>query len=394
MKNLIHRPWPLLSAALLSGSLSAQTWTQKADLADCRYDGVTFSIGNNVYYGSGILCAGTLSNAFRKFDPATNTWTSIAPLPGSTRRIASSFALNGKGYVIGGISQMGAALTDVWEYDPLADAWTQKNDFTGPARGSTGDFTVNGKGYICGGVANPYTYDDLWEYDPVADAWTQRADFGGSWIFQASGFSIGAYGYVVFGRDDLGIALNELWRYDPVSNSWTAKADFPGDGRTDAAAFALNGTGYAGFGGEGTTYFGDFYSYNATTDQWSAIAGIPGAPAYYDGFVATATAGYCMMRIAANYDLDTWEFTTGGNTAVHELAGGSTFSAHQSGPGEILLETGADGSGVMKVLSVDGKVIRTVRVSAGDRARLQIPPGSYVIALDGTRAVQKLAVVD
>lgn len=394
MKKTFPRPTLMLSAILFAGSLSAQTWSQKADVADCRYDGVTFAIDNKVYYGSGITCGGTLSNAFRVFDPVANTWSSIAPLPGSTRRIASSFAINGKGYVIGGISQMGTALPDVWEYDPVADTWTQKNNFTGPARGSTADFVVNGKGYICGGVANPYTYRDLWEYDPVADAWLQRADFAGSWIFQASGFTIGAYGYVVFGRDDLGIALKELLRYDPVANTWLQKANFPGEGRTDASAFAINGTGYAGFGGEGVTYFGDFYSYSASTDQWTALVGIPGAPAYYDGYVATATAGYCLMRISANYDLDTWEFAPGGSTSVDENLGAGAFSVHQSGPGEVVVVTGADAAGFVKVVGVDGKLVRTLRVGAWDRARIQLPTGSYVFRMEGSQYVVKVAVMD
>ncbi len=381
-----------LAAVLIASGGTAQTWTQKADHPDCRYDGVSFSIGDDSYYGTGITCAGTMNSIFRKFDPLANTWTNIAPFPGTARRIAGAFSLNGKGYVVCGISQMGTGLSDVWAYDPVSNSWTQKNDFPGPARGSMATATCNGKAYMVGGVNNPYTYRDTWEYEPDADAWTQKADFGGSWVFQASGFSLGSDVFIVFGRDELGIALRELWKFDPAANTWTQRADYPSDGRTDAAAFAINGVGYAGFGGEGTDYFGDFHAYNASTDQWTAVVGIPGSPGYYDGWTATASAGYCFMKIENNYAPMTWEFAPSGTASVGERDATALVSATSPAPGHLAITNRAAAAGTFQVLASNGQLVRTIALSGGERMELELAPGLYVVSAIGARGAVRAAV--
>lgn len=392
MKTRNTRMGLLLATALTGGSCMAQTWTQKTDHPDCRYDGVSFSIGSNSYFGSGITCDGVLSNTFRKFDPVANAWTAIASFPGATRRMAGAFELNGMGYVVCGISQLGNGLTDVWAYDPVADAWTQKNNFPGPARGSMATATCNGKAYMVGGVNNPDTYLDTWEYDPVADSWTQKADFGGSWIFQASGFSIGNDVFIVFGRDELGIAVQELWKFDPAANTWAARADYPSNGRTDAVAFAINGVGYAGFGGEGTDYFGDFHAYNASADQWSAVAGIPGTPGYYDGWTATATAGYCFMKTEANYDPVTWEFVPGISAAIDEVDGSTLMRVTSPAPGQLMLLNRSSGAARYQVVAASGQVVNTLALSGGEGQELAVAPGLYMVTAIGVKGAVRVAV--
>jgi N-acetylneuraminic acid mutarotase len=367
---------------LITAPATAQSWNAKADPLDCRYDGVAFAIDGKVYYGAGITCGGTHSNVFRKFDPSTNTWSTIAPLPGDTRRIALSFAIGGKGYVIGGIPQNGIAVDDVWEYDPVADDWTQKNDFPGGARGSSATMVCNGKAYVCGGLSYMVFYQDMWEYAPDTDTWTQKANFPGGLIMQASGFSLGTDCYLVFGHDnDLGI-FNHLWKYNTLTNTWTQMADHPGPGRTNGSAFALNGLGYAGYGADGTTRYGDFYSYDPVTDDWTAVVSIPGAPSYYDAAVSTENAAYCVMRSTSQTLQETWEFSLGTAEITQETeAQHATFTTWPTANGLSFRFAGLKDVATLRLFNAGGQLVAERSIRTDDELELNLSAGLFLAVI-------------
>jgi N-acetylneuraminic acid mutarotase len=62
-------------------------------------------------------------NALHVYNPATNSWTSKAPIPVKLH-FASAVVLNGKLYVVGGETEVGSEAAQV--YDPASNTWSEK----------------------------------------------------------------------------------------------------------------------------------------------------------------------------------------------------------------------------------------------------------------------------
>lgn len=124
------------------------------------------------------------------FDPASNTWTELAPngeLPTlSFNPVGAYEDTSGKLYVFGGFPDVETHeesqgehrdfLNELWAYDPSANEWSQI--------GQSGDLPAGRNGH--GLAADPVTgrlvlfagtgegsFNDLWTYDIASDAWTQ-----------------------------------------------------------------------------------------------------------------------------------------------------------------------------------------------------------------------------
>jgi N-acetylneuraminic acid mutarotase len=97
--------------------------------------------------GKLFVCTGSDSNnspTYTKttfeFDPVTLSFTLKAyiPVSANARIMATGFAFDGKGYILGGsavVSGQGVILNDVWQYDQHSDSWKQFNDYPGSGRG-------------------------------------------------------------------------------------------------------------------------------------------------------------------------------------------------------------------------------------------------------------------
>src|SRR5690606_23222705 len=94
--------------------------------------------------------------------------------------------IGNKGYLGTGNDANGNK-TDFWEYDPATDTWTQKAVVPGYGRDEAAGFTIGNNGYIGGGYA-PKTF---YEYNPATNSWTQKANIPGSYAYENVGFSIG-----------------------------------------------------------------------------------------------------------------------------------------------------------------------------------------------------------
>ena len=76
-----------------------------------------FSINGIGYVASGYVGGlSTVTEEVWSFNPANNTWTREADLPGSSRRFLASFSIAEKGYI--GLGTNGINLNDVWEFNP------------------------------------------------------------------------------------------------------------------------------------------------------------------------------------------------------------------------------------------------------------------------------------
>lgn len=147
-------------------------------------------IGGQIYVAGGIVGSSTTTQAAR-YNPATNSWTSIAPMPQGRNHAAS--ATNGsKLYVFGGRGP-GSGDSNVVEngfdtvqvYDPATNTWSSSaapNATLAPlpqARGGTGKAVFhNGEFYVMGGETKTgagatvdRVYDRVDVYKPQTNTW-------------------------------------------------------------------------------------------------------------------------------------------------------------------------------------------------------------------------------
>lgn len=303
----------------------AKTWARRAPFpGKLRIGAVGFSIGNKGYIGGG--------RNFGKPDSLNNTinlnrdtFKVISTAPKTWERIDTALTYtNAKG---------DSVLNDFWEYDPAGNTWTKKADIPGTKMGRAYPvgFSMNGKGYIGLGYDNeeikgtvtapvstvigPYidsivhtqtsitppkykidtifrqvvkteidsvfTDDikylkDMYEYDPTSNTWTKKADFPGQPRAYASAMPLYTSVAIGLGTGDSvpSVMYDDFYLFDPSGNSWVRTTDFPASKRFGASSFSLGFLGYIAGGFDGLPRK-DFYEYNNIAKTWDRLPNLP-----------------------------------------------------------------------------------------------------------------------
>jgi N-acetylneuraminic acid mutarotase len=106
-----------------------------------------------------------------RFDPATETWTSLPDAP-HAHLAGGAAVIGGKLYVVGGISDCCSAVTGELDvYDPATNSWSTLATMPNP-RLLMAVAALHGKLYVFGGRANDVPVADVDIYDPVTNTWT------------------------------------------------------------------------------------------------------------------------------------------------------------------------------------------------------------------------------
>jgi len=223
-----------------------------------------------IYVGGG--CSSPLnqqfanaSSAFEVYDPSSNAWTVLAPLPMPVVG-APAAAVNGHIYVFGGWNpSTWTANSTVQIYDIATNTWS-----TGPSmptgRSWAAVAVVNNQIYVLGGVDGGY--DTTVEmFDPSTSSWTTKAPFiNGRYMPEAVAYNGEIY---LIGGDSWAtgsdVVFNDLQIYNPQTNIWTAGTSMP------TPASGLVGTGinnkiYA-LGGNKLALI-----YDISSNNWSYIS--------------------------------------------------------------------------------------------------------------------------
>lgn len=166
----------------------AAGWQRRADLPSLRNHIAGVALGGYAYAIGGQRANDETSgnsSLVERYDPDTDTWRRMAPLPAPRgHTTASTFASGGRIIVIGGVNNAFLASAEVTSYDPAADAWTQHQPLPAgrktPIAGEIDDRLVVTTGNNGGGHA------DTWITTPMtAPAPDTFVPAGGTLVMEA-----------------------------------------------------------------------------------------------------------------------------------------------------------------------------------------------------------------
>ena len=242
--------------------ISDFAWQYKANMprapgtaASAVVDGHMFVIGGNP------------RDALNRYDPTTDHWDQLAPVPGNGIDEGGAAVVNGKIYAVGNPFDSFVRI-----YDPVTNAWTMGAAMPTSRRGSV-VVAAGGKVYAIGGCdANFNGFGTVEVYDPTGNTWAPRAPMP-----TPRGFAVGACVdgliYVIGGRDDAATGW-DAWRtvevYNPVTDAWTSKARMS-TMRVGAGVAVVNGKMYVIGGFNGSQYLASVEEYDPLANSWRLL---------------------------------------------------------------------------------------------------------------------------
>jgi N-acetylneuraminic acid mutarotase len=123
---------------------ATNSWATKKSAPHFHTSGAGGVIGGQLY-----VAAGFGTNTLDRYDPATDTWKTLAPLP--VGGVARGAVMQGKLWIVVShfYQDQGRSVTYLFAYDPATNAWTRK---AAPKHGHSdiAAITWNGKPYLLG----------------------------------------------------------------------------------------------------------------------------------------------------------------------------------------------------------------------------------------------------
>lgn len=246
--------------AATAGNAQDGEWKTLAHMPFGRQELASAVLNGKMYVIGGLDDGRAATDNVDVYNPATNTWISVASLPQAIHHNCAAAAA-GKVYAFGG------AGTDNYVYDPVNDSWSQVASLPVAQHLTPAVGVINDKIYVAGGASGPI----LQIYDPATNTWSNGAPMK-IHRHHTAGAVIDGKLYVVGGREGAGSAT-ALEVYDPQANSWSTLASMP-TGRSGLAAAAVNGELYT-FGGEVGGQLNEVEVYNPASNSWRILPDMP-----------------------------------------------------------------------------------------------------------------------
>jgi N-acetylneuraminic acid mutarotase len=267
-------------------------------------------VGGNVYSFGGIVNNVAVTNAYN-YDPTSNTWTPIAPLP-QARGWFSGASDGTYIYLLGGVDQNFNTTATLWRYDPVSNTYnTSLPSYTIPTYFHASAY-LNGKVYRIAGAAIGTDFH-VEVYTIATNTWSMAANYPFA-NHNLMAVALGNYIYAGGGN----ASPTKTYRYDPSTDTWddAVVADFPA-GRSSAASGAYNGRWLLAGGDVNFATSDSVIAWDPATNTWSNLANMVQARDYLAG----ATAGQSFYAVAGNSAPGT---PTGDNQQYTEIPCGAT----------------------------------------------------------------------
>lgn len=261
--------------------------------------------------------SGVALNTGGRYNPATDTWSFLAPLVSTPGNMADNrrghFASwTGTKMLVWGGSSTGDYFASGMNvnhnqqgkiYDPATNAWSDMS--MGPGELSTsGYFTSVWTGsqmIIWAGQSSSSNPAYAGRYNPTTDTWQSMSTIPGDPILPNRGYTLVWSGTeaIFWGGGDGASLSSAGYRYNPTTDSWTTMTTTGTPTARQYHVAAWVGTEFVIWGGKGpsgpgATFFNDGGRYNPTTDTWTSIAST-GSPASRQYASANAVSGQLIV---------------------------------------------------------------------------------------------------
>jgi N-acetylneuraminic acid mutarotase len=267
--------------------------TGTADSGVVALDGKIYVIGGASFEphrlaSSSDIGSGTWGSTLNyEYDPATDHWRELAPMPIGLSHVAV-VAFNHKIYGFGGFTTLvhAGAQNSAFVYDPAANTW-QWLALLSSRRGAIGVAEVDGKIHLFGGrLGEPTPVNTHEVYDPATNQYTQKAPLPVARDHMGIAVIDGKI-HIVGGRTAGQIDnLRDHDVYDPATDKWTKAAPMP-TARSGGASVYYHGL-LLYVGGEcmtrdphalfgGGQPFDENEAYDPKTDKWLTLTKLPSA---------------------------------------------------------------------------------------------------------------------
>ena len=200
----------------------AQPWAVASPMPTVSFLAGVAGDGTYVYAAGG--SDGTMHDQLARYNPATDSWTTLASMPVAANGMALVYApVTNKLYAFGGTDVVTHALDLTRIYNIATGAWSSGAPMPNPRSRFAGAGYHNGKIYLVGGT-NPQDsgtgQNDTWEYDVVNDRWTIKLPIPVP-VSSAASAVVDGHLYVIGGRTRLAPTLNTVYDYDIAHDFWT-----------------------------------------------------------------------------------------------------------------------------------------------------------------------------
>ena len=270
---------PDFGATAICCDYTTDTWTPIASMnASHTYFGSAV-LGGKIYaIGSWYAYGDAGSRTVEAYDPSTNSWTNVAPMDAS-RGGMKCVTLLGKIYAPGGGvagANGGVGYTaSVEVYDPATGTWSYIAPLSG-GRWAAQTLAVRGKLYVVGGGNVAQTTAAATEvYDPMnpTQGWTTLSDTHGLW-WAGGATSMGNI-YVIGGQTSVGTGMVvqdglHVSVFSDDESKWNYVAPMD-TSRNGAVCVALGGKLYIAGGVTGVTSLSSAAVYDPNTNSWETI---------------------------------------------------------------------------------------------------------------------------
>lgn len=272
-----------VTAALSSVTASAatDTWTTVKPMPTARLGlAATTGLDGRIYALGGESSNLSTPTAAEVYTPSTDTWQTLPPMP-SRSHLAAATGLDGSIYAIGGAAD-GCCITNAVEiYSPITNTWRQGPalPFLSSAASLAAVTGPDGRIYAMGGYNDNGGYNPLQNvnvYDPASMTWTAAASMPTAHV--RFGAALGPDGriYVVGGSGYACVLCggNVVEVYTPSTDSWTTLQPVPIARRNHAVAAGPDGRIYA-IGGDvyaGSGAMSSVEAYTPSSNTWESVA--------------------------------------------------------------------------------------------------------------------------
>ena len=279
------------------------TWAAVAPLPTARvYLGAATGNDGTIYAVGGLVYGDGHTSEVDAYNPATNIWTKVAPLPwaGETSAVAD----HGLIYAISGNAAVDGNAGSVAAYNPQTNTWSAVASL--PTARSNFAATVSSDGtiYVMGGSGTDGVTNEVDAYNPTTNSWTTVAPLPEPAAYITAAPGTDGVVYIIGDDTGNGTVTGATYAYSPNANTWSQVASVPlysspwGLEGTDAATTAPDGTIYAFSAGWANSQVS---TYNQNTNTWTQVDSH-----LYGAYGKAATAGldgtiYVMGGYATNY---------------------------------------------------------------------------------------------